>query len=167
MQFSSMSIIARSPPVWSGKSAEVMIAFTPVNCSALEVSIFRILACACGERKTNPISWPGIDASAPYRARPVTLSTPSGRGTRVPITLNFFSTNFGFMESSDIFSLSFLLQPLGRRVQFCHSQCSGRDYPQAQNESLLRTDQDFHAVMLAPQSRNLGYRLHIAGPHGQ
>ena len=33
--------------------------------SAFEVSIFLILAWACGERRTRPTSWPGAEASAP------------------------------------------------------------------------------------------------------
>ena len=33
---------------------------------------------------TRPMSWPGRLKSAPKRARPVTLSTPSGRMVRVP-----------------------------------------------------------------------------------
>src|SRR5690242_18092198 len=47
-----------------------------------------ILAWACGERRTRPISMPGATASAPNLARPVTLSTPSGRFGLVPTTLN-------------------------------------------------------------------------------
>src|SRR3546814_9626802 len=34
-----------------------------------------------------PTSWPGADMSAPKRARPVTLSRPSGRSGRVPTWL--------------------------------------------------------------------------------
>ena len=41
-------------------------------------------ACAWGLRSTLPISWPARLKSAPKRARPVTLSTPSGRIVRVP-----------------------------------------------------------------------------------
>jgi xanthine dehydrogenase small subunit len=44
-------------------------------------------ACAWGLRNTLPCSRPGSQMSAPYCARPVTLSTPSGRIGRVPITL--------------------------------------------------------------------------------
>src|SRR2546426_452897 len=41
-------------------------------------------ACGCGLRSTRPMSWPGRLKSAPKRARPVTLSAPSGRMVRVP-----------------------------------------------------------------------------------
>ncbi len=69
---------------WSPKSSRVMTAFTPGSASALEVSIEMMRACACGLRRTRPMSWPGRLKSAPKRARPVTLSTPSGRTVRVP-----------------------------------------------------------------------------------
>ena len=45
-------------------------------------------ACACGLRSTLPTNMPGSDRSAPNRARPVTLSTPSGRTGRVPTHFN-------------------------------------------------------------------------------
>src|SRR5262245_6671598 len=61
-----------------------MTAFTPGSASAFEVSIETIRACAWGLRSTRPTSWPGRLKSAPNRARPVTLSTPSGRTVRVP-----------------------------------------------------------------------------------
>ena len=48
----------------------------------------RIRAWACGLRRILPISMPGAVTSAPNLARPVTLSTPSGRSGRVPTTLN-------------------------------------------------------------------------------
>ena len=53
-----------------------------------------ISAWAWGERKTRPMSWPGANVSAPYFARPVTLSRPSGRGGRVPTDLNCRFLNF-------------------------------------------------------------------------
>src|SRR5262249_21747388 len=71
---------------WSAKSSRVMTAFTPGRASALEVSIDTMRAWGCGLRSTRPISWPGRLKSAPKRARPVTLSTPSGRMVRVPTT---------------------------------------------------------------------------------
>src|SRR6185295_9659728 len=61
-----------------------MTAFTPGSASALLVSIFTMRAWGCGLRSTRPMSWPGRLKSAPNRARPVTLSTPSGRIWRVP-----------------------------------------------------------------------------------
>ena len=44
-------------------------------------------AWACGLRSTRPKSMRGRRTSAPYSARPVTLSAPSGRTGRVPMTL--------------------------------------------------------------------------------
>src|SRR5215475_14725951 len=61
-----------------------MTAFTPGSASALDVSIETTRAWAWGLRSTRPTSWPGRLKSAPNRARPVTLSTPSGRTVRVP-----------------------------------------------------------------------------------
>ena len=69
---------------WSAKSSRVTTAFTPGSASALEVSIDTMRAWACGLRSTRPMSWPARLKSAPKRARPVTLSTPSGRIVRVP-----------------------------------------------------------------------------------
>ena len=46
-----------------------------------------IRAWACGLRLIRPKSIPGSEMSAPYCARPVTFSTPSGRTGRVPTTL--------------------------------------------------------------------------------
>src|SRR4030095_16452971 len=72
---------------WSGKSSRVITAFTPGNASAFDVSIETMRACGCGLRSTRPMSWPARLKSAPKRARPVTLSTPSGRMVRVPTVL--------------------------------------------------------------------------------
>ena len=71
----------------SGKSAAVTMAFTPGSAAAAEVSMDLITACGCGLRSTLPMSCPGMLKSAPKRARPVTLSAPSGRFGRVPIHL--------------------------------------------------------------------------------
>src|SRR5690606_30374592 len=46
-----------------------------------------MLAWACGLRTMRPRIAPGMRISAPYWARPVTLSMPSGRTGRVPMTL--------------------------------------------------------------------------------
>src|SRR6185437_11080055 len=70
-----------------GKSAAVITAFTPGSASAFFVLIDLIRAWACGLRLTLPHSMPGITVSAPNWARPITLSTPSGRIGRVPTTL--------------------------------------------------------------------------------
>src|ERR1700730_6525126 len=69
---------------WSAKSARVITALTPGSASALEVSIDTMRAWGCGLRSTRPMSWPGRLKAAPKRARPVTLSAPSGRRVRVP-----------------------------------------------------------------------------------
>ncbi len=69
-----------------GKSSQVTMALTPGNAFAFSVSIERMRACACGLRFTLPHNMPGITMSAPKLARPVTLSTPSGRIGRVPTT---------------------------------------------------------------------------------
>ena len=76
-----------SPLVRSGRSAAVSTAFTPASFSAFDVSIFLIFAWACGSAGRGPTSWPGMLWSAPYLARPVTLSMPSGRSGRVPTDL--------------------------------------------------------------------------------
>ena len=79
----------------AGETAEVTVNDTSVTpepetftLTAADVSINLIRAWACGLRSTRPTSMPGADMSAPKRARPVTLSIPSGRGGRVPTTLN-------------------------------------------------------------------------------
>ena len=69
-----------------GRSSAVITACTPGSFNALLVSIDTMRACACGERFTLPHSMPGRTESAPNMARPVTLSTPSGRTGRVPTT---------------------------------------------------------------------------------
>src|SRR5262249_9144684 len=46
-------------------------------------------AWAWGLRRTLPCSNPGMCTSAPYRAWPVTLSTPSWRRGLVPTTVNW------------------------------------------------------------------------------
>jgi hypothetical protein len=69
---------------WSPKSSRVITALTPGSASAFDVSMRTIRACGWGLRRTRPISWPGRLKSAPNRARPVTLSAPSGRMGRVP-----------------------------------------------------------------------------------
>ena len=73
----------------SGRSAAVRTAMTPGNAAALLVSIDRIRACACGLRLILPHSIPAARVSAANSARPVTLSTPSGRIGLVPTTLSW------------------------------------------------------------------------------
>src|SRR6476619_2785652 len=73
---------------WSLKSSRVTTALTPGSFRAADASIDLMRACACGLRSTHPTNWPAMARSAPKRARPVTLSTPSGRSGRVPIHWN-------------------------------------------------------------------------------
>ena len=61
--------------------------------TTLSILIDLILACAWGLLKTLPYNIPGKFISAPYKARPVTLSLPSWRIGDLPITLNFVSLN--------------------------------------------------------------------------
>ena len=61
----------------SGKSSAVTTARTPGASSALLVSMDLMCAWACGLRRTAPWIRPAAVKSAPYRARPVTLSVPS------------------------------------------------------------------------------------------
>src|SRR6266478_3221073 len=75
-----------------GKSSAVTTALTPGKARALSILIDMMRAWACGLRFTLPHSMPGITMSAPKLARPVTLSTPSGRIGRVPTT---FCNSFG------------------------------------------------------------------------
>src|SRR5437868_14999457 len=56
---------------WSGKSAAVITALTPGNAAAFVVSILRIRAWACGERRILPHSMPGIAKSARSEERRV------------------------------------------------------------------------------------------------
>ena len=74
----------------AGKSALVTIAFTPCSAAAFEVSMDLIFAWAWGLRNTAPVNMPALKVSAPNFARPVTLSTPSGRIGRVPTHFNSF-----------------------------------------------------------------------------
>ena len=69
----------------SGKSAAVITSLTPSRARAARVSIDLIRAWAQVLRSALPYSMPGREKSAPYWARPVTLSTPSCRIGRLPI----------------------------------------------------------------------------------
>src|SRR6476646_9857028 len=86
-RFTCISPVGTIRLACSGKSLAVTTALTPGSFSAFEVSIDLMMACGWGLRSTLPISWPGRLKSAPKRARPVTLSAPSGRSGRVPIHL--------------------------------------------------------------------------------
>src|SRR3990172_2004551 len=71
-----------------------MMARTPGNARALEVSIRRILAWGNGLRRTLPQINPGNSRSAVYVAFPETLAGPSTRPTGLPTsaTLTLFSS---------------------------------------------------------------------------
>ena len=58
---------------------------TPGSASALDVSIFLMIAWACGLVLRRAYSMPGNLMSALYCANPVTLSMPSGRIGLVPM----------------------------------------------------------------------------------
>ena len=84
-----------------GRSALVTTACTPSIASAADVSIDLMRAWACGLRKTAPQIILGNLMSAPYNARPVTLSRPSWRIGRVPITLySLLGSNVATMVGS-------------------------------------------------------------------
>jgi hypothetical protein len=71
-----------------GEIGTVVTALTPGRAIALSVLIDTIRAWACGLRLILPHNIPGNFMSAPKLARPVTLSTPSGRIGRVPTIFN-------------------------------------------------------------------------------
>src|SRR5262245_56783479 len=71
----------------STRSRPVMTALTPGSAAAFSRLMALMRACGWGLRKTLPTSMPGSVESAPNAARPVTLSTPSGRIVRFPIHL--------------------------------------------------------------------------------
>ena len=75
------------PDGW-GNSAEVTTAFTPGKARARLGSMLLMRAWGWGLRRTLPYSRPGKLMSAPYWARPVTLSVPSWRIGLLPTTLN-------------------------------------------------------------------------------
>ena len=72
-----VSPISASLSTVSTRSSAVATARTPSTCSAREVSMLRMRAWAWGERSILPWSTSAGRTSAPYTARPVTLSSPS------------------------------------------------------------------------------------------
>src|SRR6516165_12502450 len=82
----------------SGKSARVVTALTPGKAIALSVLIDTIRAWAYGLRLILPHNMPGNFMSAPKLARPVTLSTPSGRMGRVPTTFSDSFSRYDIMR---------------------------------------------------------------------
>ena len=68
--------------------------------SAGERDIATMIDRACGERRMQPTSIPGIAKSAPYCASPVTFGTPSGRTGLVPTHLNCFTASREVMSST-------------------------------------------------------------------
>jgi hypothetical protein len=85
----SFSVYWRLPQtITLGASLYVMTARTPGSASALLVSMFTSRACACGLRRMRPTSMFGSSMSPVYLARPVTRSTASMFGPRLPTTLS-------------------------------------------------------------------------------
>src|SRR5688500_11162881 len=83
----SLSAYWRWPQIMTfGASRWVITARTPGNASALAVSMRAMRACAWGLRITFATSIPGRSMSPVYLARPVTRSTASMFGPRLPIT---------------------------------------------------------------------------------
>ncbi len=81
------------------------------------VSIDMMRACACGLRLTLPHSMPGIAMSAPNAARPMTLSTPSGRIGRVPTTFRRCLIEIGSYATPERKVLQFLPRTAGEGVE--------------------------------------------------
>src|SRR5262249_53543701 len=100
----------------SGKSADVTTALTPGSAAAFAISIERMRAWACGERRMRPTSMPGIARSAPYCARPVTFGTPSGRTGRVPTHLNCFAVSLAVSLAVTFVATSVMGASADRRV---------------------------------------------------
>src|SRR2546423_11502210 len=71
------------------RSRPVITALTPGNAAAFSVLIDLMRAWGWGLRRIFPTSMPGCEWSAAKAARPVTLSSPSGLGVRLPIHLLF------------------------------------------------------------------------------
>ena len=71
----------------STRSAPDMTALTPSAAAARSRLMDLMRAWGCGLRSTLPQSMPGWAKSAPKFARPVTLSSPSGRIVLLPIHL--------------------------------------------------------------------------------
>src|SRR2546423_1044799 len=63
---------------------------TPGSAAAPRVATVSMRTCACGLRRPLPCRRRRSWTSAPYAARPVPLSPPSGRAGRVPIARYFF-----------------------------------------------------------------------------
>src|SRR5258708_26562848 len=108
-------------------------ALTTGNAFAFEVLMDLIRARGCGLRSTLPQIMPGMVVSAANAARPVTLSTPSGRMVRWPIHLLLVIM---FMGEPPAF------QPRlpERRGRSCHSRYIGRDCLRAINAPPPRSD---------------------------
>ena len=117
--------------VKSTMSLAVTTAFTPGSASAFVVLIDLMRACGCGLRKTLPQIRPGIEVSAAKAARPVTLSTPSGRMVRWPIHLLSRTMFIGRLPKP--FARAFRSRFPSPRARSCHSRCTGRDCRRARS----------------------------------
>src|SRR5215470_3997909 len=155
------SPMGTTPDLSVGKSALVMTAFTPGRASAADASIDLMRACACGLRRTLPCSMPGKLISAPYRARPVTLSTPSCRIGRVPITLNLCSC------TSILTSLASPRRHPSPHAQFCHNLCTDTDCLPVRSEFHVQWDWDFCRAILLQTPGIPVYKSHTAMLHVQ
>src|SRR5215510_13438939 len=127
----------RSGPTYangcSGKSADVTTALTPGNAAAFAISIERMRAWACGERRMRPTSMPGIARSAPYCARPVTFGTPSGRTGRVPTHLNCFAVSLAVSMAVTFVATSVMGASPDRRIAEHDGRAAG-----AQMQAIVR-----------------------------
>src|SRR5215470_7572495 len=155
------SPMGTTPDLSFGKSALVMTAFTPGRASAADASIDLMRACACGLRNTLPCSIPGKLMSAPYRARPVTLSTPSCRIGRVPITLNLCSC------TSILTSLASPRRRPAPHAQFCHNPCTDTDCLPVRNGLHVQSDSDSCRAILLQTPGIPACKFHTATPHVQ
>ena len=76
--------LTRVPTKMSFTSAPVNTACTPANVFALDVSMLTIRPCGIGLRKTFAQRSPSNGRSAAYFVLPVTLPSPSIRGSEMP-----------------------------------------------------------------------------------
>src|SRR5215510_1137713 len=125
----------------TGKSLTVITALTPGNASAFAVLMDLMRAWAWGLRSTLPCNMPVRRISPPYTARPVTLSAPSGRIGRVPMTL------YSAVASAIMPSPSRWLHPR-QPGQFYRIPYSGTDYQPTSNAPGALSAWDFWLITL-------------------
>src|SRR5258708_26094779 len=92
-------------------------------------------AWGCGLRNTLPQLMPGMVVSAANAARPVTLSTPSGRTVRWLIHLLLVMTFIGLPPA-------FRPRSPEPRGQSCRTRCTDRDCRRARTVLLPRLGED-------------------------